>query len=247
MQASVADTPSPGRLAERNNLVVQHLPLVMAIASQIRQRLPGHIDLDDLVQAGTVGLIDAGRKFDRAKETSFGAYAKHRIRGAILDSLRELDSATRDHRRRQRQVDDAVRELSCTLQRAPTDAEIAAKLGLTTEQWYRMKADCPPIHVGTTARSHDLDCAPQDIPDRAENRPDRQYVRNEKRRQLANVVTRLPEREQKILALYYGKEIPMREVGRILGIHQSRASQIHKAVLQKMAKMLRQAGIRPGG
>src|SRR3984885_14470818 len=110
------------KLARRDRVVLEHVPLVKAIAVRVHENLPVHVDLDDLVHAGILGLFDAASKFNPDKQVVFSSYAKHRIKGAILDSLRQLDWASRDMRRRHKQVEAATRDLSSTLQRAPTEA-----------------------------------------------------------------------------------------------------------------------------
>src|ERR1700730_9249179 len=109
----------------RDRIILEHLPLVKAIAVRVHENLPVHVDLDDLVHAGVLGLFDAATKYNPEKQVAFSSYAKHRIKGAILDSLRQLDWASRDLRRRHKQVEAATRELASTLQRTPTEAEIA--------------------------------------------------------------------------------------------------------------------------
>src|SRR5215831_21077811 len=115
---------------ERDRIVLDHLPLVKAIAIRVHENLPVHVDLDDLIHAGVLGLLDAVTKYDGEKNVAFHAYAKHRIKGAILDSLRQLDWATRDLRRRQKQLESVTRDLTAALGRTPNDAEIAEKMGV---------------------------------------------------------------------------------------------------------------------
>jgi RNA polymerase sigma factor for flagellar operon FliA len=123
------------KIARRDRIVLEHLPLVKAIAVRVHENLPVHVDLDDLVHAGVLGLFDAASKFNPEKQVAFSSYAKHRIKGAILDSLRQLDWASRDLRRRHKQVEAATRELAATLQRTPTESEIAQKLGVDVARW----------------------------------------------------------------------------------------------------------------
>ena len=122
----------------RDQLVLEHLPLVRAIAVRVHENLPVHVDLDDLVHAGILGLFDAAVKFNPGKQVAFSSYAKHRIKGAILDSLRQLDWASRDLRRRHKQIEAATRDLAVVLQRNPTQAEVAEKMGVGDERWRRM-------------------------------------------------------------------------------------------------------------
>src|SRR5215472_1958112 len=126
--------------ARRDRLVLEHLSLVKSIAARVRANLPLHVDLDDLVHSGVLGLFDAAAKYDPGKQVVFSSYAKHRVKGAILDSLRQMDWASRDMRRRHKEVEAANNDLSTALQRAPTDAEIAEKLGLNLDRWLATKA-----------------------------------------------------------------------------------------------------------
>src|ERR1700724_1988508 len=121
----VAAALHPARLAKRDRIILEHLPLVKAIAVRVHENLPVHVDLDDLVHAGVLGLFDAATKYDPEKKVVFQSYAKHRIKGAILDSLRQLDWASRDLRKRQKQLEATTRDLTAQLGRAPTEMEIA--------------------------------------------------------------------------------------------------------------------------
>src|SRR3954470_8740702 len=117
----------------RDQIVLEHLPLVKAIAIRVHENLPVHVDLDDLVHAGVLGLFDAVTKYDSSKNVAFQAYAKHRIKGAILDSLRQQDWASRDLHKRQKQVDTVTRDLSTRLGRNPNDMEVAREMGVSME------------------------------------------------------------------------------------------------------------------
>src|SRR3954467_13821746 len=129
------------KMARRDRVVLEHLPLVKAIAIRVHENLPVHVDVDDLVHSGILGLFDAASKFNPDKQVVFSSYAKHRIKGAILDSLRQLDWASRDMRRRHKQVEAATRDLAAELQRNPTEQEVAAKLGMDAERWRTMMID----------------------------------------------------------------------------------------------------------
>src|ERR1039458_1436570 len=139
---SVSVCRRPGISIEvRDQIVLEHLPLVKAIAIRVHENLPVHVDLDDLIHAGVLGLFDAVVKYDESKSVAFHSYAKHRIKGAILDSLRQLDWASRDLRKRQKQVDSTTRDLCAKLGRAPTEAEtelIWACLTYNIMQWVRL-------------------------------------------------------------------------------------------------------------
>ena len=233
------------RLARRDQIVLEHLPLVKAIALRVHENLPVHVDLDDLVHAGILGLFDAVTKFDTDKMVTFSSYAKHRIKGAILDSLRQLDWASRDLRRRHKQVEAATRELTTTLQRSPSEAELAAKLGVDVDKWRQMAIDLRNVGlVSASTRANDTEDLPApEFPSKAEMQPDNMCAHEQMRDMLGVAMKTLPERYQNVVALYYSNEMTMKEIGTVLGINESRVSQIHKTALEKMSVALQGAGI----
>jgi RNA polymerase sigma factor for flagellar operon FliA len=231
--------------AKRDQLIVDHLPLVKAIAIRVHENLPVHVDLDDLIHAGVLGLFDAVAKYQPDKNVAFSSYAKHRIKGAILDSLRQLDWASRDLRRRHKQVEAATRELSGTLQRNPTESELAEKMGVEVERWRQMVAEMQCVGlISISARRPDQDDLPApDYPAKPDTQPDNMCSQGELHDYLWQAMKTLPERYQRVVVLYYTKDMTMREIGGILGINESRVSQIHKSALEKMATALESAGI----
>jgi RNA polymerase sigma factor FliA len=233
------------RLARRDRVVLEHLPLVKAIAVRVHENLPVHVDLDDLVHAGILGLFDAAGKYNPEKQVVFSSYAKHRIKGAILDSLRQLDWASRDMRRRHKQVEAATRDLSATLQRTPTEAEVAQKLGMDVDRWRTMMLDLRNVGlISASTRSNESEELPApDFPAKAESQPDSICAREQLRSVLGDAMKKLPERYQKVVLLYYTNEMTMKEIGGVLGINESRVSQIHKSALEKMAVVLQSNGI----
>jgi RNA polymerase sigma factor for flagellar operon FliA len=233
------------KLARRDRVVLEHLPLVKAIAVRVHENLPVHVDVDDLVHAGVLGLFDAASKFNPEKQVVFSSYAKHRIKGAILDSLRQLDWASRDMRRRHKQVEAATRDLAATLQRAPTEAEIAERLGMDVDRWRTMMLDLRNVGlVSASTRSNENEELPApDFPGKPETQPDSMCAREQLRSVLGDAMKKLPERYQKVVSLYYTSEMTMKEIGGVLGINESRVSQIHKSALEKMAVVLQSNGI----
>jgi RNA polymerase sigma factor for flagellar operon FliA len=233
------------RLARRDRVVLEHLPLVKAIAVRVHENLPVHVDLDDLVHAGILGLFDAASKFNPEKQVVFSSYAKHRIKGAILDSLRQLDWASRDMRRRHKQVEAATRDLAATLQRTPTEAEVAQKLGMDVDRWRTMMLDLRNVGLisASTRSSENEELPAPDFPAKVESQPDSICVREQLRSVLGDAMKKLPERYQKVVLLYYTNEMTMKEIGGVLGINESRVSQIHKSALEKMAVVLQSNGI----
>jgi len=228
----------------RDQIVLDHLPLVKAIAIRVHENLPVHVDLDDLIHAGVMGLFDAVAKYDASKNVVFHSYAKHRIKGAILDSLRQLDWASRDLRKRQKQVDAAVRELSMKLGRTPQDTEVAQELGIGLERWRRMQMEMRTVGLvsSTPAPDHEADRS-QEFAAKADFQPDHIAEHRQLQTTLARAMSSLPERYQKVVFLYYTNDLTMKEIGDILGVNESRVSQIHKTALKKMQVALQSEGI----
>jgi RNA polymerase sigma factor for flagellar operon FliA len=233
------------RQGRRDRVVLEHLPLVRAIAVRVHENLPVHVDLDDLVHAGILGLFDAASKYNPEKQVVFSSYAKHRIKGAILDSLRQLDWASRDLRRRHKQVEAVTRDLAAELQRNPTEAEIAGKLGIEVDRWRQMMVDLRNVGlISASTRANDQEELPApDFPSKPETQPDNMCSHEQLRSALGTAMKTLPERYQKVVTLYYTNEMTMKEIGGVLGINESRVSQIHKAALEKMQVVLQLNGI----
>jgi RNA polymerase sigma factor for flagellar operon FliA len=229
----------------RDRIILEHLSLVKAIAVQVRGNLPAHVDLDDLVNAGVLGLFDAATKYNPDKQVAFSWYAKLRIKGAILDSLRQLDWASRDLRRRHKQVEAATCELSASLQRSPTEEEIAEKLGVDVARWRQTMIDVHNIGLisaSACASEHD-GLSPPDFPGNPQTQPDNMYLRKQMRSLLDVAMKALPDRSQKVVLLYYTKEMKMKDIGGLLGVNQSRVAQIHKSALARMQVVLHLNGI----
>lgn len=215
---------------DRDILVRDAMPLVERVAAGMASRLPPHVELADLIQAGFVGLLDAAEKFDRDKGARFWTYAELRIRGAILDSLRGLDWAPRSIRRRRRELDEATRRLERSLGRAPRDEEIAQALELGLD---RLHAIRERIRVADSAsrRAESVDDVAGYVADTRSPDPQRTTLERELAALLAEAIELLPERERLVVTLYYHEELTMKEVGQVLGVNESRVSQIHsKAV-----------------
>ena len=231
-------------IAVRDRIVLAHLPLVKAIAVRVHENLPVHVDLDDLVHAGVLGLFDAASKYNPDKKVVFHSYAKYRIKGAILDSLRQLDWASRDLRKRQKMVEAINRELTEKLKRTPTELEVAEKMGVGLDRWRRMVLELRTVGlISASTYSSDRESGTPEFPAAAASQPDSMCAREQLREVPAVAVRTLPERYQRVVLLYYTKEMTMKEIGGILGINESRVSQIHKTALEKMASALHSVGI----
>ena len=230
---------------QRDQIVLDHLSLVKAIAIRVHENLPVHVDLDDLIHAGVMGLFDAVTKYDGGKNVQFHSYAKHRIKGAILDSLRQLDWASRDLRRRQKQVESTTRDLASKLGRAPSSTEVAGQMGVGIERWHRIQMEMRTVGLVSSSPVPDQDRdRTQEFAATPEFQPDRMCERRQLQTTLARAIHTLPERYQKVVFLYYTNDLTMKEIGDVLGVNESRVSQIHKTALQKMAGVLQNEGIR---
>ncbi len=233
------------RVAKRDRVVLEHLPLVRAIAVRVRENLPVHVDVDDMIHAGILGLFDAADKFDTEKQVAFSAYAKHRIKGAILDSLRQSDWASRDLRRRHKQVEAVTRELTAILHRAPTEAETAERLGIDVDRLRQMMIDLRNVGLisASTRGNESEDMPAPEFPCKQDSHPDSMCSHEQMRSMLGSAMKTLPDRYQTVVSLYYTKDMTMKEIGGVLGINESRVSQIHKSALEKMAVVLHATGV----
>src|ERR1700683_4226605 len=183
---------------ERDRILLEQLPQVRYLARRIHERLPRHVPLEDLIPAGVIGLIDALNKFDRSKHVQFGSYAKFRIRGAILDSLREMDWGPRELRRKARGVEEAQRKLSMELSRAPTEVEIAAELKLELREFQQLLTELDGLEVGSLHLESPWDGKDEDLcdylPNAPEDTPFFRCMRSEMKELLARAVGALPEK-----------------------------------------------------
>jgi RNA polymerase sigma factor for flagellar operon FliA len=233
-------------LDQRNRVIIRYLPLVKAIAVRILAGLPPRsIELSDLENAGVLGLIDGAKKYDPTKQVAFSAYVKHRIRGAILDSLRKLDSVSRDQRRLKKRMDTATRELTVDLMRAPTEAEIAAKLRMSLDQYRDLMVRLR--YTGTVSAStrsgDDPDLIARELPAPRTAQPDSILARRQLGGLLSTALAKLPPRHRQVVTLYYTDDATMKEIGETLGVNESRVSQIHKSALARLAATLQASGI----
>jgi RNA polymerase sigma factor FliA len=223
---------------ERDRILLEQLPQVRYLARRIHERLPRHVPLEDLVHAGVIGLIDALNKFDCSKHVQFGSYAKFRIRGAILDSLREMDWGPRELRRKARRVEEAQRKLSLDLSRAPTEVEVAAELNLGLREFQQLLTELDGLEVGSLHLESPWDGKDEDLcdylPSAPEDTPFFRCMQSEMKEMLTRAIADLPEKEQQVLALYYFEELTMKEVGAVLGIGEWRVSQIHSLAVVRL-------------
>ncbi len=234
--------------AERERLVLEHMPMVRYLARRIHERLPAHVEMEDLVSAGVVGLIDALSKFDGKKQVQFKSYAQFRIRGAILDSLRMLDWSPRELRRKGREIEEAIRALTQSLGRAPAEPEIAAHLKLPLVEYQQLLGDLKGLEIGSLHVEHNEDSGDEElayVAGPAEDDPLFRCLQGEMRQHLMDAIDDLPEKERMVLTLYYYEELTMKEIGLTLGVVESRVSQIHTAAVLRLRASL--GGLRRAG
>ena len=233
--------------SERDLLLMEHLPTVRYIARRIHERLPQHVDLDDLISAGVVGLIDAFSKFDHSKKVQFKSYAQFRIRGAILDSLRTLDWSPRELRRKGRAVEEAIRSVTQRVGRAPSEQEIAVEMELSLAEYQQLLGDLKGLEIGSLHMERSEDSGDEElayIPGSPEEDPLFRCLKGEMKQRLADAIDELPEKERMVLTLYYYEELTMKEIGLTLGVVESRVSQIHSSAVLRLRTSL--ANLRSG-
>jgi RNA polymerase sigma factor for flagellar operon FliA len=192
------------------------------------------VDIEDLVSAGVVGLMDAFSKFDPAKKVQFRSYAQFRIRGAILDSLRTLDWSPRELRRKGRAVEEAIRVLTARLGHAPAEPEVAGQLGVDLDEYQQLLGDLKGLEIGTLHLERNEDSGEEElayVPGRPDEDPLFRCLKGELEERLADAIAHLPDRERLVMTLYYYEEMTMREIGLALGVVESRVSQVHASAV----------------
>ena len=228
----------------RDRLILTYAPLVKFVAGRLGSSLPSHVDEQDLVSYGLLGLIGAIERFDPDREIKFETYAIARIKGAIIDELRSLDWVPRSVRARAREIERAIVELERALMRAPTDDEIATKVGITEGELEKSLSDISRSSMAaldelwTPQGASDQVALIDTIVDTAGPDPEFSLEQTELNEALSEAIARLPEREKLVVTLYYYEELTLREIGEVLGVTESRVSQLHtKAVLRLKARL----------
>jgi RNA polymerase sigma factor for flagellar operon FliA len=232
----------PALTTEQERVLLEHLPIVRFLARRIHERLPQHVDIEDLVSAGVVGLMDAFAKFDPAKKVQFRSYAQFRIRGAILDSLRTLDWSPRELRRKGRAVEEAIRVITARLGRAPGENEIAAEMSMSLDEYQQLLGDLKGLEIGTLHVEHNENSGEEElayVPGKPEDDPLFHCLRGELEERLTDAIAHLPDRERLVMTLYYYEEMTMREIGLALGVVESRVSQVHASAVVHLRAALR--------
>ena len=226
---------------ERDRLILEHLPQVRLIARRIHERLPESVNLDDLVSTGTLGLIAAIDRFDPRHNVKLKTYAEYKIRGAILDSLRGLDWAPRQQRRRSKQIEAAIAVAEQRLHRSPTEDEIAQELKLSLEEYHVWLVDIRGVNLGrleTSAPEDDSRNLLKYISDDEANWPSRLLERSELQRVLAEAIENMPRTERIVISLYYHEELTLRDIAKVVNLHESRISQLKSQAILRLRSYL---------
>lgn len=219
---------------ETDDLIAQSAPLVKRIAYHMSGRLPDFVEVDDLIQAGMLGLMEAARRFDATRGASFNTFAEQRIRGAMLDEVRRNDWTPRSVHRKARDISGAIRSIETTTGEEAKDEAIAAQLGWSMVEYHKTLADLrgqkmlsldDPGAEGESLGDQLID--PQDEPSETVQK---QHLIGH----LSRAIERLPERERLVLSLYYDEELTLREIGEVLGVSESRISQLHSQALLRL-------------
>ena len=232
------------RLETRDELVMQNVALVKSLAQRLAQRLPSQVQVEDLVSAGVLGLIEAAGRYKSSLGVPFQAFARRRIHGAMLDALRDLDWAPRSLRRLRRDVDSAVASERARLGREPEEREIASALGMTVAQYERALEQLRTLEL---AAARELDAPTADGTPLLEFCVDpgesavQTIERQELRSHLAQAIGQLPERERQILALYYEEELTLAEIGEVIGVCESRVCQLRGLAVSRLRTLLRES------
>ncbi|BDU77417.1 FliA/WhiG family RNA polymerase sigma factor [Mesoterricola sediminis] len=251
-RAARIPTPSPARpeapevpdlpdLRDREELITECLPLVKFVAHRISSRLPSHVEVDDLIHSGILGLMDAVRKFEPDRNVKFKTYAEQRIRGAILDGLRDLDWVPRSLRRKKKDIEAAYHLLEQQHGRAATDEEVAAHLGLALDDLHHSLDELKGVTLGAfvdAGENGEGENLISFVPDPDGENPHILLQAREVRSILKSAVDRLPTKERFVVQLYYFEELTMKEIGTLLNITESRVSQLHtKSMLRLRGKL----------
>ncbi|HLK48196.1 MAG TPA: FliA/WhiG family RNA polymerase sigma factor [Bryobacteraceae bacterium] len=228
---------------EREQLILEHLPQVRLIARRIQERLPENISLEDLVSTGILGLIAAIDNFDASHNVKLKTYAEYKIRGAILDSLRGLDWAPRQKRRKAKQIESAIGLAEQRYQRAPTEEEIAVQLGIPLDEYHQWLVEIRGLNIASLEyagpeQGRDL---LHYIPDSEDNLPSTLLEQSELERLVAESIDTIPAIERTVISLYYQEELTLREIAQVVNLHESRISQLKsQAILRLRARLAAQ-------
>ncbi len=222
---------------DASDQIVRHASLVKRIAFHLLNRLPPTVQVDDLIQAGMVGLLEAASNFNAAMGASFETFAGIRIRGAMIDEIRRSDWTPRSVHRKYREVTDAIRKIEIETGRDATDSDVATLLGISLSEYHQILIDSSSSRIYSIEELEE-NAQEAAIPSSSERMPDQAFSGEEYQRQLAEAIKTLPDKEQLVMSLYYDDELNFREIGKVLEVTESRICQLHgQALLRIKSKM----------
>ncbi len=233
-----------GKMDQKDVQLRQHAGLVKRLAYQLKAKLPPSVEVDDLVQAGMMGLLDAVNKYEDSHGAQFETYAAQRIRGAMLDELRSADWLPRSARKNMRDVETAIAALEQKLGRQPSESEVARHLNLSLDDYYEMLDDCgghqlvyyEDFHDGESGNEHFLDRFVKDD----SGDPIRGLLEGDFREALIEAIDSLPEREKMLMGLYYEQELNLKEIGAVMNVSESRVCQLHSQAIGRLRAALKE-------
>lgn len=231
----------------RQHQIEDYIPLVKYLAHRISMKLPNHVEIDDLVNSGIIGLIDAIEKFDPSRGIKFKTYAEFRIRGAIFDGLRSLDWVPRSVRKQKKMVEQSYAQLEQQLGRHATDEELSKELGVGLDEFYKILDNLKGVSLGKFVELNNNDSQANGegdsviafIPDRSTDDPYHKFQKHELTEILSEAIRKLPDKERYVVSLYYFDELTMKEIGTVLNITESRVSQLHTKSMIRLRDALK--------
>lgn len=226
---------------DRERLILEHLPQVRIIARRIHERLPENVSIDDLISNGTIGLIAAIDNFDPAQNVKLKTYAEYRIRGAILDGLRSVDWTPRQKRRMGKQIEAAIAKLEQRLGKAPSEAEIAAELGISLDEYHEWLVETEALQLGELEQGGSGEegySLLKFVSSDDSNLPSRILERQELERLVTEAIEKMPKIERTVLSLYYFEELNLREIAQVMDLHLSRISQLKTQAILRLRSVL---------
>ena len=235
---------------ERERLILEHLPQVRLIARRIHGRLPENVSLEDLVSAGIVGLIAAIDQYDPTHQVKLKTYAEHKIRGAILDALRGLDWAPRQRRKKAKQIEFAISKAEQRLHCIPAEDEIAAEMGLNLEEYHQWLVEVQGLNLGSleyTSEDGEGQGLLEYISDNQDLLPSRLLEKSELERLLAESIRKMPAMERTVLGLYFTEELTLREIAKVVDLHESRISHLKSQAILRLRADLQKVWPTQGG
>jgi len=240
-EITAAKSEAPSRPKSRDELILEHLPQVKLIAKRMQKGLPVSVSLDDLISSGVVGLIAAVDRYDPKQDVKLKTYAEYKIRGAILDSLRVMDWAPREKRKHARLIDAATSDLEKEHCRTPSEEEVANKLGLPVEEYQEWLTETHGLLIGSLDTQHTQENGKDllsYLPGSSEEWPSELFEQAELKRFLADCIENMPPIERTVLGLYFYQEMTLRDIAKILDLHESRISQLKSQAIARLKARL---------